>query len=66
MIFKRESTEQYFPSVLFEKDKMVQKIGSPKILKCDHSRDTFQAVLLVLLTILYNAVVTFESEDEIW
>ena len=60
--------EQYFPLVLFIiLYKVVLTFESvDEILKCNHSNESYWAVLSVVLFImLYKVVLTFESVDEI-
>ena len=63
-----KTTEQYFPVVLFiTLYKVVQTFESvDEILKCDHSNESYWAVLpVVLFIMLYKVVQTFKSVDEI-
>ena len=63
-----KATEQYFPVVLFI---MLYKVvltfeSVDEILKCDHSNESYWAVLpVVLFIMLYKVVQTFKSVDEI-
>jgi len=62
-----KATEQYFPVLLFV---MLYKVvvtfeSVDKILKCDHSNESYWAVLSCgLLIVLYKVVLTFESVDK--
>ena len=62
-------TEQYFPVVLFI---MLYKVvltseSMDEIVKCDHSNESYWAVLpVVLFTTQYIAFLTFESVDKIF
>ena len=63
-----KATEQYFPVALFiELCKVILTFESvDEILKCDHSNESYWAVLPVLVFImLYKVVLTFESVDKI-
>ena len=61
-------TDPYFPMVLFI---MLYKViltfeSMNEILKCNHSNESYWAVLaLVLFIMLYKVILTFESVDEI-
>ena len=64
-----KAIEQYFPVVLFI---MLYKVvltfeSVDEILKCDHSNESYWAVLScgALFIMLYKVVLTFESVDEI-
>ena len=63
------ATEQYFPVVLFI---MLYKVvltseSTDEIVKCDHSNESYWAVLpVVLFTTQYIAFLTFESVDTIF
>ena len=63
------ATEQYFPVVLFI---MLYKVvltseSMDEIVKCDHSNESYWAVLpVVLFTTQYIAFLTFESIDKIF
>ena len=63
------ATEQYFPVVLFI---MLYKVvliseSMDEIVKCDHSNESYWAVLpVVLFTTQYIAFLTFESVDKIF
>ena len=62
-----KATEEYFPVVLFI---MLYKVvltfeSVGEIVKCDHSNESYWAVLdVVLFIMLYKVVLTFESSDE--
>ena len=63
------ATEQYFSVVLFI---MLYKVvltseSMDEIVKCDHSNESYWAVLpVVLFTTQYIAFLTFESVDKIF
>ena len=63
------ATEQYFPVVLFI---ILYKVvltseSMDEIVKCDHSNESYWAVLpVVLFTTQYIAFLTFESVDKIF
>ena len=63
------ATEQYFPVVLFI---MLYKVvltseSMDEIVKCDHSNESYWAVLpVVLFTTQYIAFLTFGSVDKIF
>ena len=63
------ATEQYFPVVLFI---ILYKVVltsecMDEIVKCDHSNESYWAVLpVVLFTTQYIAFLTFESVDKIF
>ena len=63
------ATEQYFPVVLFI---MLYKVvltseSMDEIVKCDHSNESYWAVLpVVLFTTQYTAFLAFESVDKIF
>ena len=63
------ATEQYFPVVLFI---MLYKVvltseSMDEIVKCDHSNESYWAVLpVILFTTQYIAFLTFESVDKIF
>ena len=63
------ATEQYFPVVLFI---ILYKVvltseSMDEIVKCDHSNESYWAVLpVVLFTTQYTAFLTFESVDKIF
>ena len=63
-----KATEQYFPVVLFV---VLHKVVLPfesvdGIVKCDHSNESYRAVLSCgAVFLLYKVVLPFESVDEI-
>ena len=63
------ATEQYFPVVLFV---MLYKVvltfeSASEILKCDHSSESYWAVLFLwcCLVVLYKVAIAFESVAEL-
>ena len=62
-----KATEQYFPVVLFNMlYSMVRKFKSvDETLKCDHSNESYLAVLSCGAVYLFKLDLTFESVDEI-
>ena len=67
LTIQRKATEQYFAVVLFIMLYMVVLTfeSVDEILKCDHSNESYLAVLSVLFIMPYIVVLILESVDEI-